>query len=139
MTRSGIRRLGLALTAMLFLPNMALADDDDWTPLFNGRDLTGWKVYSEAVGDSRAKNDIVRVSDGELHFYPNGNAAEGAKGYLATETGYSFYRLRFEYRWDGAADAKRDSGVLVHVVGADRSCRRFRLPSRNRRRSCCRA
>ncbi len=108
------------LAVAFCMTSLASADDDDWTPLFNGRDLTGWYVYADGSGRSPANEALVGVDDEAIHFYPqSGDTAK--QGYLATETGYSFYRLRFEYRWGDSNSDKdvRDSGVLVHLVGED--------------------
>ncbi len=108
----------LALGILAFGTATARADDDEWTPLFNGRDLTGWRVYQ---ANDPAHPDQIRVEDGAIHIDPPRSKPGSNTGYLATETGYSFYRLRFEYRW-GESHSKvgvRDSGVLVHVVGDD--------------------
>lgn len=111
----------VALSAVMLCPTSWLiaADDDDWTPLFNGRDLSGWHVFTETEGRAATNERLVRVDDGEIHFYPAAGDSLAKRGYLATDTGYSFYRLRFEYRWGDAKAKHRDSGVLVHVVGED--------------------
>ncbi len=43
------------------------AADDDWVQLFNGKDLTGWKIHPEA---NRAFTEIIKVEhDGKLTGY----------------------------------------------------------------------
>jgi hypothetical protein len=98
---------------------------DGWIPLFNGKDLTGWYTYFAGRGKNGPADDLVRVHDGVIHIYPEGK--DGARlpmGYLATEKAYSFYHLRFEYKWGTRrfaprTKAPRDSGLIYHFVGKD--------------------
>jgi len=73
---------------------------DTWTPLFNGKDLTGWGVE----GDNP---EAWRVENGELLV----DAAKGGRRYnwLLTEKTYSEFLLRFEYQ----LSEKATSGVAV--------------------------
>ncbi len=41
----------LPLVGVLLLTNMALAADDSWQPLFNGKDLTGWDTEMMNIPD----------------------------------------------------------------------------------------
>ncbi len=76
----------------------------EWTPLFNGKDLTGWKASGGA-----AKATTWTVRDGVIH-------GEGKDaGYLYTEAGdYENFHLRAEARINAAGN----SGVLFHVPNA---------------------
>lgn len=68
-------RLALLLAVLAALPFVfapaaenAKADTDKWTPLFNGKDLTGWKMYSEAnPGD--IEEIVKKESDGKVIAY----------------------------------------------------------------------
>jgi putative membrane-bound dehydrogenase-like protein len=99
---------------------------DGWVPLFNGKDLTGWYTYFDSRGKNGKADDLVRVRDAVIHLYPE--AQDGASrpmGYLATEKAYSFYHLRFEYKWGTRrfaprARAPRSSGLIYHFVGPNR-------------------
>ncbi|HEX2862138.1 MAG TPA: DUF1080 domain-containing protein, partial [Lacunisphaera sp.] len=96
------------------------------TPLFNGRDLSGWDVF---LGDRPPgkSQDIFQVKDGAIHVYKD--AVDGSlqpMGYLITQAEYSDYRLTLEYKWGGkklaprdAPDVARDSGVCFHVQPPD--------------------
>ena len=82
--------LPLAL-ALLALPCAAApADDrdrdDGFVPLFNGKDLAGWKTY-DAVPDNWAAEDGLIVCQGK----PGG-------GWLGTDRDYADFVLRLEYR-----------------------------------------
>jgi len=92
-----------------------------WTPLFNGKDLTGWtaKITGHKLGDNfaetfRVKNGLLRVDyDGYKNF-------SGKFGHLFYKEKFSNYRLRVEYRFvdkqvpGGPGWAFRNSGIMIH-------------------------
>src|SRR4051794_30910154 len=80
----------LILTALLCVPFWALADDDKdktegFVPLFNGKDLAGWKRYD-------SKTDAWTVEDDLIVCTGKGG------GWLGTERDYADYVLRLDYR-----------------------------------------
>ncbi len=99
------------LAAALVFGSAAAADDDkDFTPLFNGKDLTGLKT----VG---VKDDTFKVKDGVIECSGKPN------GYFATEKPYKNYHLKFEVKYAKPAGLEDDSkfggnsGVLIHITG----------------------
>lgn len=100
----------------------AAPDDEEWIPLFNGRDLSGWtpKLTHHKLGDNYA--NTFRVADGAIQVsYDDYKAFEGRFGHLFYEKPFSYYRLVIEYRFIGeqapqgpGAWALRNSGVMVH-------------------------
>ena len=68
-----------------------------WTPLFNGRDLTGWKVHGK---------ETFRVEDGAIV----GESGAGGDGYLGTEKTYRNFVLRAKFK----AEAQGNSGLFFH-------------------------
>jgi ABC-type molybdate transport system substrate-binding protein len=97
------------------------ADADDWRPLFNGRDLSGWtaKIRGHALGENFA--ETFRVRDGVIAVVYDGyERFDDRFGHLFFAEPFSHYRLRIEYRFVGeqAPDAPdwaaRNSGVMVH-------------------------
>lgn len=77
-------------------------------PLFNGKNLDGWISYIEpGSGDAAA---AWKIEDGTLR------ASGVGRGYLRTSTAYADYKLHVEWRWPREGG---NSGVMVHVVGAD--------------------
>lgn len=95
--------------------------EDAWIPLFNGKNLDGWKL--KFVGCELGKNelDTVRVEDGVMRIvYDNYERFEGRFGHIFYEKPFSDYRLRVEYRFigeqapGGPGWAFRNSGVMVH-------------------------
>jgi len=96
-----------------------------WTPLFNGRDLTGWYTFLQKHGKDRDPDRVITIEDGAIRLYKH--AAEGSAvvmGYIATEKEYGDYHLRLQYRW-GAKKfqprlaLKRDAGLYYHITGPD--------------------
>ena len=77
--------------------------------LFNGKDLTGWKLF---IPDKNVDvNTVWSVKDSVIHC--TGRPA----GYMRTEADYSNYKLHVEWRWD---KRKGNSGVLVHMSEPDK-------------------
>lgn len=98
------------------------AAEESATPLFNGRTLDGWTVYTPDP-DPAVANTLFVVTDGTIHTYPE--AADGSKqpmGYILTTAEYGHYRLSLEYKWGtrkfaprADPDMARDSGICYHV------------------------
>jgi hypothetical protein len=62
--------LGVLVAAVAVLPTSA-DDTKGWVPLFNGKDLTGWKIHPKPSGQipevlSKAKDGKVQAYDGKL-------------------------------------------------------------------------
>jgi hypothetical protein len=98
------------------------ATGPEWTPLFNGRDLTGWtpKIRGSAFGVDEA--GTFRVEDGLITVGYEGYDEFGARfGHLFYESPFSHYRLKIEYRFvgqqatDGEQWAFKNSGVMFHA------------------------
>ena len=75
------------LLGMTFVGFRASAGEQaaDWTPLFNGKDLTGWKQEG---------NGIFKVEDGCLV----GTQTDGKGGDLFTTAQYDNFECRFTYK-----------------------------------------
>ncbi len=119
-----IHWLGLAV---LFIAHCGKAPAQDsaskeaWTPLFNGKNLDGWKpkIRGYDFGDNYA--DTFRVENGVLKVaYDKYPKFDGKFGHLFYEKPFSNYRLRIEYRFvgdqcpGGPEWAIRNSGVMIH-------------------------
>ena len=98
---------------------------ESWTPLFNGRDLSGWYTFLQKHGKNSDPDRVITIEDGAIHLYKH--AAEGSTvvmGYIATEKEYGDYHLRFQYRWGTKKfqpryALKRDAGLYYHIIGPD--------------------
>jgi hypothetical protein len=94
---------------------------EKWISLFNGKDLTGWKVKiaGHELGDNYG--NTFRVEDGILKVcYDQYKNFDGKFGHLFYEKPFSNYRLRVEYRFVGEQTpggqgwAFRNSGAMIH-------------------------
>lgn len=98
----------LALMALVALAVMSTGCAQK-TQLFNGKDLTGWKLH---VDDENIDvKDIWSVKDGVVHCKGKPN------GYMRTTETYSNYKLHVEWRWTAQPT---NSGVLLHASGQDK-------------------
>jgi hypothetical protein len=97
-----------------------------WTPLFNGRDLSGWYSFLQVHGKNNDPDRIITIEDGMIRLYKHAEAGtKVVMGYIATEEEYGNYHLRFKYRWgekkfEPRLNMKRDAGVFYHLIGEDR-------------------
>lgn len=105
------------LPVFIFLNTTHAMANDDFTPLFNGKDTTGWtftlrppKEMPDAKPDPKA---TWGVKDGVLVCTGKPN------GYIATVKEYENYTLRLKWRYPVGTE-KPNSGVLLHVTGDDR-------------------
>ncbi|MBX3317896.1 MAG: DUF1080 domain-containing protein [Phycisphaeraceae bacterium] len=79
--------------------------------LFNGKDLTGWSVFSST---DPGASPVWSVKDGVLIC--SGNPA----GYIKTVESYEDFVLTLEWRWNPETKAAGNSGVLLRVNGEDK-------------------
>ena len=109
------------LPALLVLLLPFAANAQEWTQLFNGKNLDGWtpKITGYELGDNF--ENTFRVEDGILKVGYDGYKTFGGKfGHLFYEKPFSNYRLRIEYRFvgdqapDGPGWATKNSGVMIH-------------------------
>lgn len=96
--------------------------DSAWTPLFNGKDLTGWTAgYSGKPLDGRPASALFAVEDGVIHVYPTEPAgSQQAQAFIQTATDFADYRISLEYKWGEKkfrprTDLVRDAGLIYHV------------------------
>jgi hypothetical protein len=97
------------------------ARQGEWIPLFNGKDLTGWKVKITGYDLDDNFGNTFRVEDGILKVaYDQYDKFDGRFGHLFYEKPFSNYVLRLEYRFvgeqapGGPGWAFRNSGIMVH-------------------------
>jgi len=119
----------ISLLTLLIGCNMAEKQDDskkeEWLPLFNGTDLTGWdiKISGRDLNDNYletflVEDSMIRVS------YDNYEAFDDLYGHMYYKTPFSHYRLQFDYRFvgeqtkGGASWNVRNSGVMLHSQSA---------------------
>ncbi len=97
------------------------AGKENWIQLFNGKDLSGWrvKITGRDLDDNYA--DTFRVEDGLLKVSYDGYEEFGRQfGHIFYHQPFSNYRLRVEYRFvgeqvkGGPGWAIRNSGLMLH-------------------------
>jgi hypothetical protein len=98
---------------------------EEWISLFNGKDLSGWdiKIAGEALNDNykntfRVEDSMIRISYDEYKTF------DDKYGHMYYQTPYSYYLLRYQYRFTGnqtpggASWNVRNSGVMIHSQSA---------------------
>ena len=97
----------------------------DWIKLFNGKNLDGWdiKIAGQPLNDNY--KNTFRVEDGMLRIaYDEYTNFDGKYGHLYYNKPYSYYLLRYQYRFTGnqtpggASWNVRNSGVMIHSQSA---------------------
>jgi hypothetical protein len=94
----------LGILALAFSLASPLVPQNGWTPLFDGKDLTGWKNNGQ---------EKWLVEDGTILCQSTANKY----GYLTTEKTYRNFNLRLRFK----PEAKGNSGVFFHarITGDD--------------------
>ena len=114
-TRNLVYTLALAFILALNCNAHAAGEADNLTPIFNGKDLTGWKVPEP--------NPFWKVAGGII-VGENNAAKKGSM--LWTEKSYRDFVLECEARWSGEID----SGIMLRKpelqlqMGISRSLKR---------------
>lgn len=107
---------------VLALATTSLFAEDDFKPLLNGTDLSGWKSI-RAESDAGKSSFSYNEESQSIHVYAGEEAgSEQPIDCLYTEEEYSHYVLKMEYRWldkrfEPRLTHDRDGGLLFHVHG----------------------
>lgn len=111
------------LNLALFAQNQS--KKEEWESLFNGKDLTGWdiKIAGQPLNDNY-KNTFL-VQDGMMRVsYKEYDRFNDKYGHIYYKQPFSYYRVRFEYRFQGeqvpggATWNVRNSGIMLHSQSA---------------------
>ncbi len=91
------------------LQNVAAEDDKGFVPLFNGKDLSGWKTYLKDQSADPAKTFVVK--DGEVQVTGE------PFGYFYTAKSFKNYVIRYSWTYPKLQPEKTtmNSGLLVHM------------------------
>jgi len=106
----------ILLFSVLFLKQ---ADDKEFKPLFNGKDLGGWYSFLKSKGKSNDPDTIFSVKDGLLKI-------TGKEfGYIVTERSFTNFHLVAEFKWGEKKyppreSRVRDNGICYYVVSTDK-------------------
>jgi hypothetical protein len=100
----------LVIASVLCVSFHSAADDKgDWTPVFNGKDLTGLKVQFKDADKGADPAKTFSVKDGALIV--SGKPV----CYIYTEKSYTDYVLTYEWRFPAGSAPESNSGCLVHI------------------------
>lgn len=117
--------LALLMLLFAFTATAQKAANKDWIQLFNGKNLDGWdiKIAGQPLNDNY--KNTFRVEDGMLRIaYDQYTNFDGKFGHLYYNKPYSYYLLRYQYRFTGnqtpggASWNIRNSGVMIHSQSA---------------------
>ena len=114
-------------SASAFAASGPKPENDGWTPLFNGKDFSGWYTYLDSSGKNKDPKGVFKIENGMIHILDvpmsDGKTPDGKSynGYLATNQDFSNVRIHAEYKWGvkRASEGKRNSGLLYLAVGPD--------------------
>jgi hypothetical protein len=81
----------------------------EFTRLFNGKDLTGFKTFLDPKAGTADPAKTWTVEDGEIR------CSGKPSGYFYTEQSYSNYVLRYDWRYPAGSSPESNSGCLVHI------------------------
>ena len=121
-----MRTSAIAVVLLIVVPAPIYAGDD-WTALFNGKDLAGWDTWlgrpqgaKEPVGLNKDPKQVYTVveADGKSAIRISGEIF----GAITSQKEFENYHLKLEFkwgekRWPPREKAVRDSGLLYHCVG----------------------
>lgn len=113
-----LQALALLILSVIF-PHTARAQE--WTPLFNGKDINDWivKIHHHETGNNFGNTFRVQDSTIQVRYDQYGNFNEQF-GHLYYKIPFSYYHLKLEYRftgeWEKTAPSYTmlNSGVMYH-------------------------
>jgi hypothetical protein len=122
-SKLSLAALAVCVGANIFVSSAVAADRDaaerptDVVKLFDGTSLDGFYTWLKSTKYEDPKQ-IFRVTDGMLHVTGDGLGA------VITKKEYRDYHCVLEFKWgprtwQHRTDRTKDSGLLVHSVGAD--------------------
>jgi hypothetical protein len=100
----------LVLTALVILSPAYAGDDKGFKPLFNGKNLEGWKTFwrDKDKGDPKT---VLTIKDGEIQI------SGDPWGYFYTDKSYKSYIIRYSWMYPKNQPDKTtmNSGLLLHI------------------------
>ena len=103
------RLLAAASVVLLACVTFAADKDEGWTPLFNGKDLTGLKVHFKDADKDADPKKTFSVKEGALIVSGKPTC------YICTDKSYKNYVLRYDWRFPEGSKPDSNSGLLVHI------------------------
>lgn len=100
-------------------------DKEEWIPLFNGVDLSGWDIKIAGYPLNENFQETFVVEDSMIRIeYDRYDEFNDAFGHMYYKTPFTYYKLRFDYRFvgeqlkGGASWNVRNSGIMLHSQSA---------------------
>jgi len=108
----------LTVTSSAFSQSQSESDIKNNVSLFNGKNLDGWYTFVQNRGRDIDPKNVFTVQDGMIRI--SGEEWGG----ITSSKEFENYRLIVEFKWGGKTFTPRlgnarDSGILLHSVGAD--------------------
>lgn len=101
--------------------NCSQSKNKQWISLFNGKDLTGWKIKISGHDLNDNYNNTFQVKNGILKVsYDNYDNFDSKFGHIFYDKKFSHYIIRIEYRFigeqvaGGPGWAFRNNGIMIH-------------------------
>ena len=101
-------------------------DQEEWISLFNGKDLSDWNIKFANQDLNVNHRNTFRVQDSMIHIaYDEYDTFDDAYAHLYYKKPFSYYKLRFDYRFTGAQVKGgedwnvRNSGIMLHSQSAE--------------------
>ncbi len=117
--------LAVILTACQPTGSSSNSDQEDWISLFNGVDLSGWDIKIAGYPLNENYQETFIVEDSMIRIsYDNYEEFNDAFGHMYYQTPYSYYKMKFDYRFTGeqlkggASWNVRNSGIMYHSQSA---------------------
>ena len=100
----------LIILSAVALGSVHAGDDKGFKPLFNGKNLDGWKTFWRDTDKGDPKT-VLTVKDGEIHV------SGDPWGYFYTEKSYKNYVIRYSWTYpkDQPEKTTMNSGLLLHI------------------------
>ncbi|MEO7983468.1 MAG: DUF1080 domain-containing protein [Bacteroidota bacterium] len=94
--------------------NITPVTNDNFTVLFNGKNLNGWHTFLKGPGVNADPNKNFLIEEGVLHVVGQD------LGYAITDKGYSNFHFKVDFkwgerRWGSRTKEKRDAGVCYNI------------------------
>lgn len=101
-------------------------DQEEWISLFNGKDLSNWTIKFANQDLNVNHRNTFRAQDSMIRIgYDEYDTFDDAYAHLYYKKPFSYYKLRFDYRFTGAQVKGgedwnvRNSGIMLHSQSAE--------------------
>jgi hypothetical protein len=103
------------------------APQEPWTPLFNGKDFSGWERYVGPPADGKPPYGLDHDPEGvftvvQIDGAPAVRVSGKIIGGFSTKAEFEDFHFRLEFKWGKETwpprkDIARDSGILYYCIG----------------------